>query len=118
MAYPTGAEIRALLPEGGPGVTDTEGDLLVARWRARLEFEPTGERETELAESLVELGAQGDLYRRMLLRSGYRETPTADTMKREAKDALKEYNALRITAADSAGASPASVHNVTEEPLW
>ena len=114
MAYPTGAEIVAAVPNGTATATEAEAGALVARWRNRLKFAPTDEPQQALAESIVELGAHGDLLRRVLLRGGHYETPSADAMKKEANDALKEYNAS-YPAPEAA--APASVFNISEESL-
>jgi hypothetical protein len=102
-----------MLPNGGPGVTNEEGDLYVARWTTSLEYQPETERERVLAEALVEAGAQGDLLRRMLRRSGYTETPGADALTKDAREALKQYNAMRTTEADRAEAQVAYVEEVS-----
>lgn len=100
MSYIEAPKLRSEMPGGGVGTSDIEARTYIVRWTNRLEFEPTTERETSLAEAVVETGAHGNLLRVLLRRSG-RPTAEADTMIQEATAMLSEYNALRVTEGEA-----------------
>ena len=97
------------LPLGGKGVAVEEADDRVARWAARLEYEPETARQIALATELVATGARADLERLQLRRSGRLETPNADTARREANEMLATYNAMKVTADEETEVPPGYV---------
>lgn len=102
MAYIAPDKLRSDMPGGGVATSDLEAETYIIRWTHRLEFEPTTERETSLAEAIVETGAGGNLLR-LILRRSLRPTTEADTMIKEATDMLSVYNAMRTTEGEDTG---------------
>lgn len=97
MAYPSGAEIVAELPLGGKGVTPSEADERITRWKAKLEYAPESDRQQALADEIVATGARADMERLQLRRAGHVQTSDADTARREANELLGAYNAMKVT---------------------
>lgn len=111
MAYPTGAEIRGMLPAGGEGVTAAECDAFVAEWIDRVD-EAAGLTATEnftdtvTTRRIVRRGAWGDARQLQLVRDGYTETPDADAALKWAESALADFDAENTTPAETERETP------------
>lgn len=102
MAYPTGAEIRAMLPAAGEGITPLEAQTFVDEWIERvrlaapppLSTDPTP--ENGITRRIVRRGAWGDARQLQLVRDGYTETPDADLALTQAEESLSAYDAENV----------------------
>jgi hypothetical protein len=97
MAYPTGAEIRAMLPAAGAGITDLEGQAFVDEWVERVRLaappllatDPTP--ENGVTRRIVREGAEGDALKLQRQRDAL---PTDDAVEQiaRAEESLATYD--------------------------
>jgi hypothetical protein len=112
MAYPTGAEIRSLLPASGAGITEPEAQAFVDEWieRVRLAAPPPDNDdgtpgptpENGITRRIVRRGAWGDARQLQLVRDGYTETPDADLALTQAEESLEQYDRENVGVDESA----------------
>lgn len=112
MAYPTGVEIRAMLPAAGEGITVAEAQAFVDEWieRVRLAAPPPDLEdgtsgptpENAITRRIVRRGAYGDARQLQLVRDGYTETPDADLALTQAEDSLAAYDRENVGVEETA----------------
>ncbi|WP_273845403.1 hypothetical protein [Rubrobacter calidifluminis] len=96
MAYPTAGDIRARLPDGAPGLSDSEIEGLISDWKARTLFAgDTTSPDSPLAEQAVTRGAAADALELLYVREGYSEVPVASSLRNQAKELLALYEEQR-----------------------
>lgn len=118
-AYPTGAQLVADLPldpEDRPIDAD-EAQIIVDRWAGRMR-DAGATTITHTSAYIVALGAGAEVMRKMLRRSGYVETKEADDDLQRADRMIRDFDAEVYSPTELGETPPASVHNVTPEPLW
>ena len=125
MSWPTPASVLNTLPIRT--FEDAEGRLLpsevqryIDKWRrelARGSDRPVA--ETPEAVDIVELGARADSLERLYTGVGYEQVRAAQGMRKEARTMLEAYKQEASQPGEAEhGTGTASVHNVTDEPLW
>ena len=104
MSYPTGAQIRALLPVENPGVSEAECQAFVDEWKEAVDqaygLDPaatppvTQAPETPRTRRIVREGALADAELRLLSISGYYgDSEAIGERLKWAEEALASYDA-------------------------
>ncbi len=116
MAYPTGAEIRAMLPVPDPAVTEAECSAFVSEWVGAVEDaagNPTDENgnpvsvESWRTRRIVREGALADAEWRLFTLSGYYGEPDAIRAKlARVENMLKSYDVEHSTPAETEREAP------------
>lgn len=120
MAWPTGGEIRDLLPVEDPVITPEQCQGFINEWVGLIKEAGKTDAAEETATTLriVRRGALADALEKLIADSGYVVDPDlVKNMRTWAEKALETYRASKPAVASS-GAVGATVHNVTPEPLW
>ena len=127
MPWPTPEDVLRTLPlatfEDFEGkLTREDVERYVAKWRRELaQGSPQPAPETEQGVDIVALGARADSLEQAYTGAGYEFARAAQAMRKEAREMLALYKQevdLPGETEHNDGGGAASVHNVTDEPLW
>lgn len=110
---------KGVFSEGG-GLTDDDLMEMIRGWEARVAAANGGILENEpFARSVVRQGAKAQFEGEVLRMSGRIDDGRRTFAESRAEAVMTSYlNAKKEARADAAEPAPASVHNVTEEPLF
>lgn len=110
MAYPSGAEIRGLLPADDPVVTSGQCQAFVDEWVSLVQEaagNPATPVETAASRRIVRRGAWADAMEQLMTVSGYVGDPEAVMNTRQwAEKALATFDATHSTPAEVSAESP------------
>lgn len=112
MAYPTGAEILAMLPYGGASVTEAQANAFVEDWKGLVheaapppdneDGTPADTPETAFTRRLVRRGAWGDARKLQWVLDGHAGEPEDATLAlTEAQEWLEGYDAENSSEGES-----------------
>ena len=114
--YPTGAEIRGLLPTEDPLISDDQCQFFVNQWIGLIR-EAGGTRPSHTSVRIVTQGAWADAMTKFVADSGYMaDMDAVDKARSWADKALLKFDGQVQGPSESAPA--ASVRNVSPAPLW
>lgn len=116
--FPISSDFKRGVFSGGGGLTDDDIEEIIRGWEARVTAANGGILENEpFARSVVRQGARAQFEGEALRMSGRLAPNEATGSEARVEKLLKGYGETR-SAPDPVAAGPASVHNVSEEPLW
>ena len=114
--YPTGGEIRALLPHEDPLITPEQCQGFVDQWVGLIR-EAGGAQPSYTSVRIVGQGAWADAMTKFVADSGYMaDMDAVDKARSWADKALLKFDGQVQGPSESAPA--ASVRNVSPAPLW
>jgi|SRR5215207_4872499 len=92
MAYIRADEILRDLPVDEPNVDRTEAQEIINGWVGLVEDAGALNNESHTSRRIVQLGAGGEILKKVLRRSGYVETGEADDDIKRAETMLDKYD--------------------------
>lgn len=112
------AEIRAELPDGGPGVPDARIDQAIAAWEQRIELKAgASQLETPMGKEIVRLGATAEALGRMD-RISAQSVAESMELRRTATGMLDDFDLISSAPGESGGVNANLVSNISTTPLW
>lgn len=106
MAYISISELRARLPLEGEGLADWVIQAAISEWVDLLEGISPGGGENGIARAAVAKGARADILEIMFAGDGVVQSTTANPLRTQADNLVKQYDASVNTAEEREAESP------------
>lgn len=115
MAYISVPELRSRLPLEGEGLDDWVILAAIDEWVDLLEGISPGGGENGIARAAVAKGARADILEIMFAGDGVVQSTTANPLRAQADNLVKQYDASVNTAEESAAEAPTAY---VEDASW